>query len=316
MANRSYCFTLFHGSGNDSDRDQITLASDGLTLESFGPDVRYIIYQKEKCPDTGRLHYQGYIELTKPMRITALAKRPIFKTAHFEPRRGTREEARDYCRKEESRVAGPFEFGKWRSGGQGARTDWDSIKESVKSGASDADIAESNPGEFIRNYRGIRELRLALRPKRVEKTSVFVFYGRPNVGKTTMAAQLYPGAYWKPPNSKWFDGYQGEETVVFDDFDGSWLPISTLKRLMDAQPLMVETKGGMVQFLAKQLVITTNDLPENWYPGVYATYPDQILAIVRRIDEFTEVLSYGVTRSKYPNTETGLLDSEEEEINV
>jgi len=90
-------------------------------------NVRYAIWQREICPDTGRVHWQGYIEFASPQRPTALKtaigvrrgdqrQRPLRSgEIHWERRRGTREQARDYCRKQESRDprdgSGPFEWG-------------------------------------------------------------------------------------------------------------------------------------------------------------------------------------------------------------
>lgn len=71
--------------------------------------IKYGIWQQERCPTTGRLHLQGYFEFSKPMRMSAVKRAIGDAAAHVEPRNGSREEARDYCRKEESRVAGPWE---------------------------------------------------------------------------------------------------------------------------------------------------------------------------------------------------------------
>jgi len=54
-------------------------------------DVKYYIYQLEKCPTTGNMHFQGYIELTKVMRFTALKKIFNDNTLHIEPRKGTQQ---------------------------------------------------------------------------------------------------------------------------------------------------------------------------------------------------------------------------------
>lgn len=43
-------------------------------------------------------------------------------------------------------------------------------------------------------------------------------YGPPGTGKTHRARTRYGKVYLKPQN-KWWDGYQGEETVVIDDLD-------------------------------------------------------------------------------------------------
>ena len=48
---------------------------------------------------------------------------------HLEQARATRAKARDYCRKEDTRIDGPWEHGDFDAGGQGKRNDiltiWD-----------------------------------------------------------------------------------------------------------------------------------------------------------------------------------------------
>lgn len=121
-----WCFTI-HLEGKEGKdgweydveevKDKITYL---LGLTEWHNQVRYIIFQVEKCPDTGRLHLQGYIELYRQFRLKGLKTLLDCNEAHCEPRRGTREEAMEYCKKEDSRLeeedekgipAGPFEAG-------------------------------------------------------------------------------------------------------------------------------------------------------------------------------------------------------------
>lgn len=95
-----------------------------LGLTEWHNQVRYICFQVEKCPDTGRLHLQGYIELYRQFRLKGLKTLLDCNDAHCEPRRGTREEAMEYCKKDDSRLqeedpsgeegiaAGPHEAGR------------------------------------------------------------------------------------------------------------------------------------------------------------------------------------------------------------
>lgn len=103
MTGRHYVFTVFN---------QHETEADCLALQQRldrDDDVRYAIFQLERCDTTGRLHVQGYLEFKGPCRPPA-AKRAIGnESAHVEKRRGSRQEARDYARKEETRVCGPFE---------------------------------------------------------------------------------------------------------------------------------------------------------------------------------------------------------------
>lgn len=55
--------------------------------------------------------------------------------AHFEPRRGTRQQAVDYSRKEDIRVAGPWTRGA-EPVGAGKRSDLEDVKAAIRSGAS------------------------------------------------------------------------------------------------------------------------------------------------------------------------------------
>lgn len=80
--------------------------------------LRYAACQVEKCPTTGREHLQAYIEFPAPRTLKSGKDVIGDVSAHFEVRRGSAEEARNYVRKEETRVRGPWEWGEF-IGGQG-----------------------------------------------------------------------------------------------------------------------------------------------------------------------------------------------------
>lgn len=103
----------------------VTLFKFQAPASEFGfdeDDVRYAVWQLEKCETTGREHLQMYIEAFKPHRLSRWKEIIGEPSAHIKVRRGTREQARAYCMKEETRVEGPWEFGKWEKN-QGARND-------------------------------------------------------------------------------------------------------------------------------------------------------------------------------------------------
>jgi hypothetical protein len=85
----------------------------------------------------------------------------------------------------------------------------------------------------------------------------------------------YAGAFWLPrprDGGIWWDGYDGQEFVVVDEFEG-WFPQVVFKNLINHTPLMVETKGGSVPFLAKTVIFMSNTDPSLWWkrgwaPGV------------------------------------------------
>jgi len=70
------------------------------------------MYQLEKCPTTGRKHFQGRFSLTKKMRMTSLKSLWFTQKVHFEQERGTCEDSSSYCSKADSRIEGPWSFPK------------------------------------------------------------------------------------------------------------------------------------------------------------------------------------------------------------
>lgn len=109
-------------------------------LESFKvpddhPDFRYCVYQAEECPETKRVHYQGYIEFNKAVHFNTVKRIFGDDSIHLESRKGTRQQARAYCMKPESRYAEPIEFGKWEEN-EGKRSDLNEGREKIQSHTS------------------------------------------------------------------------------------------------------------------------------------------------------------------------------------
>lgn len=75
-------------------------------IKRLGPVCQEYVFQLEKCPSSGKLHYQGTMILKKKSRLKAV-KTLLGPTAHLEPTK-CGEEAKQYCQKTETRVAGPW----------------------------------------------------------------------------------------------------------------------------------------------------------------------------------------------------------------
>lgn len=253
MTSRSYVWTSFQ-----------------IDLKVELKDARYCIWQKEKCPDTGRLHLQGYTEFKNAIRITGAKKWLGDQSAHFETRKGTREQAQEYCKKTESRVEGPWELGEWIKG-QGARSDLAEIKEMVKAGATDRDIAEEHPSSFIRYTRGIKALREAYLEEwsqQYRDIKVEILWGPAGSGKTRYAYDTYgiANVYKKtqPAKELWWDGYSGQDVLLIDDFYG-WISKNEMLAVMDIYPLQLPVKGSFTWAAWHTIIITSNSEPKTWY---------------------------------------------------
>lgn len=126
------------------------------------PDETYVIWQTE-VGESGTRHLQGYIELSRAQRLSNM--RSWLPRAHFEPRKGNRVQARDYCCKSDTRVAGPWERGDFRI--QGKRTDIDDAVEIIQ---ADADlpnpmqrVARECPNAYVKFHKGFAALARQLR---------------------------------------------------------------------------------------------------------------------------------------------------------
>lgn len=102
----------------------------------------YVVFQLE-MGESGTLHYQGYIEMPKPVRFTHFK---ILEGAHFEKAAGAPMQARAYCMKEDSRIEGPWEFGVWRGDGTraGTRTDLIALRDAIKSGKRGRELLDDD----------------------------------------------------------------------------------------------------------------------------------------------------------------------------
>lgn len=138
---RNWCFT-----DNNPDYEPMELPQH--------PEEKYCSWQLEKG-ESGTLHIQGYIELKKQMTLSAM--KAWLPGAHFEPRKGTREEARDYTMKDDSRVAGPFERGEFGQE-QGKRMDLEAVKLAVAEGKSKREIYDLFPFVAAKHPRFVDQL--------------------------------------------------------------------------------------------------------------------------------------------------------------
>jgi len=266
-----------------------TAETHGLLKELVPRFCSYIIFQREKAPTTGTLHYQGFIyfdaqkdwsfvvdNLTEKFGLRGISVRH----ADCSVRSNI-----EYCSKDESRDAtpdaGPYCFGT-EPAGQGKRTDLSEIVAVCRSGAGPGAVAESFGAEYIKYHRGIAALSVLYMAARDFPTQVYWFYGPTGTGKSRFAfeeahrrlKEEFPGdandlilskPYYKMGTNKWWDMYCGHKLVIVDDYRPDMCTFGELLRLFDRYPHKVETKGGVTEFLARYIYITTPRSPsETW----------------------------------------------------
>jgi len=241
--------------------------------------IEYSVWQME-VGEEGTEHFQGFITFSTKKRLSAVAK--ILKRARWSIARNPAEAA-EYCKKEDSRIDGPWELGKPNFKPNNAKV-WALIRDEVKQGLNLKDLVEKFPAQVFMYHKGISTIASLFQAKRDEKTDVEVWIGPPGTGKSRGARDRHPSAYWKQPDSIWFDGYNGEDCVVLDDFYGS-LPWSTILQMMDRYPMQVQQKGTTANFAPKHLIFTSNKMPYEWYSKLFASNRVDPRALFRRIDK-------------------------------
>lgn len=248
------------------------------------PLVKYICFGQE-VGENGTEHLQGYVEFKNKKSIAQIHKIEGFERVHLEVRKGTAQQARDYCEKD---AKGELFHEVGEISQQGRRNDLDKVGEMIVAGKELQEVAMANPKQWMMYHGGIKTFYDMTRQiKRDWEMDVRVYWGKTGSGKSRAVWDEFGvEAVYPKPYGQWFDFYNGEEVVLVDDFNPQemhgikyreWL------HLMDRYPMQVQRKGGSLWFASKIIIFTSNYDPEDW--GL----PDQP-AFMRRVSQVKHFL--------------------------
>ncbi len=254
---------------------------------------QFLIYQKEACPTTGRLHLQGYIELKSAKTVKAMSKYLGGITVLIA--KGSAEQNITYCSKDES--ASEEDGSSFRGGTpkqQGKRNDILDVKRKILCGTPQEKIADLHFSLWCRNYRAFEKYADMKTLKRNWITKVYIYFGDAGTGKSRLAHMLLNDP-WIHSDKEWFDGYLGQEDVLFDDFNPDIFPLQRWLTITDRYPCQVPIKGGFRNWSPKRIIFTTNYDPQGWYGG--------LAQVIRRITEIFNFNKSPCTPPHQKNTE-------------
>jgi len=267
---RNWCYTL----NNPSEAD--VLALDGLVQ-----GVTYHVCGKETS-ESGTLHAQGFIVFENPKSLAGV--KLILPRAHWEIKckNSSFVQASDYCKKDGDfieRGTLPLDpVGK----GQVEQERWREIIQLSREGNWET-LAEEYPVEYGQRLKTLEYIHQK-RPQDVKTMAPEVkhrwYFGKPGTGKSRRARYEYPDAFIKDPKERWWDGYDGQESVIIDDFDiYQKNQGGDMKRWLDLYPFQAPFKGGYRLIRPKMIVVTSNYHPSE-------IWDDQITvkAISRRVE--------------------------------
>jgi len=231
--------------------------------------------------ESGTPHLQGTFHLGRSHNMQWCKDKLGLHRAHLEPSRGTFDQREAYCSK-----GGDF----WSNGSkptvtQGTRSDISRFIEAVQTSGLDG-AALSHPETFVRMSSGAMRywdiLQSSRQPPAGKKEVIWV-YGPTGSGKTRFVMDLFlePRDLWVSGRTlKWWNGYENQAYVLFDDFRRDFCTFHELLRILDRYPMTVEVKYGYRSTSwIKKIYITSCFHPRE----VYDTRED-LEQLMRRID--------------------------------
>jgi len=249
----------------------LQLGSEESRPESKPDGVSYYRYSVEMAPTTGQLHAQGMAHYDSAVPFSVV--KGHFPGAHLEPMKGSLKQNLAYTGKDQTHVSGPFEFGTCPR--QGHRSDLEQAAVMVRDAPTLPlkRVAQELPVTFVRYHRGLRALDFAINPSPDwRELEVIWLWGRTGVGKTRYVYDLYK------PNCterlfrlvepyQWWDGYDKQEAVLFDEFYGQ-IPAHSMLELLDGHPRQLPIKGSFVWAFYTHVYVTSNLDPQRVYPSL------------------------------------------------
>lgn len=240
-------------------------------------EIRYLAYGEEVCPKSNRAHHQLFMcfyrkKSTGNRTLNQIGQMFGIQHCHVEPMYGSLLDNERYCSK-----SGIYhELGDKPS--QGFRKDLVEICDEIKAFNTTAkDILYENPKLYHQYGRTFEALQSMVDRKMRRKwmTKGIWITGPTGCGKSYKAFHDYGDEYYvKEPNTKWWDNYNFEEVVIFNEFRGNQLNFSELLSLVDEHPKWVPQRCKPDKpFMAKTVIITSVMSPEGTYHGLTCDEP-------------------------------------------
>ena len=312
---RKWLLTINNPIEHNMDHEQIK-----FNISILDP-VKYWCMCDEEGDECETLHTHVYIVRSSPMRFDTIKK--LFPTAHIDKPYGSNQDNRNYIGKFKDEyhktVDGTYDYvdnnGKRHAGinfgdtfeefgicpdeHQGKRNDIVDMYQMIKDGASDYEIIEENP-KYIRYLDKITKVRDTVKYeqyKNIRRDDLVVeyWYGDTGTGKTTGVFDIYgdSNVYVVSDYRNPWDEYNGEDVVLFDDIDFSYISIKEFQKWIDVFPCKLRSRFSNKIACYHKIFITTLFSPKDLWSDLYRWDTKTFDGIMRRIHVVKRFYAFG-----------------------
>ncbi len=289
--------------------------------------LKSVIYwcMADEIGENGTYHTHIYLQGKGGINFSTIKKR--FDGAHIEMAKGTALQNKEYVsktgkwekdKKSETCVEGTFEeWGEMPVERQGSRNDLADVYSMVKSGFSNYEIIEQVP-DIMFQVDKLDSIRQMLKEEEYKEkwrdVEVQYIYGETGSGKTRSVMEQYGYSkvfrvtdYQHP-----FDGYKGQDVIIFEEFRSS-LPFSLMLTCLEGYPLELPCRYANKQACFTKVYLITNIPLSSQYPTVQLDDTRGWLAFLRRIKKIKHYTYEGIQESHIEIMKSGfrsVLDGE------
>lgn len=250
------------------------------------------------CDEVGEQetpHTHVYVVFNNSVMFDTLHKK--FYGVHIDKANGSNKENRDYVRKEgkwlddvkhETNKPETFEeWGELPPDRTRRESQSEQIMQMVRDGKSNAEILAEIPTAFNK-LPYIEQARQTLLQDKYKDAwrdlDVTYLWGDTGAGKTrsVMDTYGYSKVYQVTNYDHPFDGYKGQEVIIFEEFRSS-LRIDDMLKYLDGYPLMLPCRYADKVACYTSVFLISNIALEQQYPNVQVDNPETWAAFRRRI---------------------------------
>lgn len=229
-----------------------------------------LVFSEELGDSGNNPHLQIYLE-TKTRRTVGGLRTFVLNTSwhhtHWEIARGTPEQCIAYLKKEDGHVFHTIKKDEGvrsapNAGTGGGKVEWNQAYELAKTGGAAA-VGEVYPKAAICHFPNLEAIHKKHRSEEdlapLTSCAGLWVYGNSGSGKTTLARALQKKAYLKVLSAERWDGWKGQQTVIFEDVDKTHAKLAHLFKVAGdrfAFPIQVIYEGA--QQIRPKIAVATS----------------------------------------------------------